>query len=318
VYVTLEPCCHFGKTPPCTDALIRARPRRVFVAIQDPFPEVCGKGLAQLRRAGIAVHIGLGAAAATDLNAPFLRRITAGRPWVIAKWAQSLDGHIAAAGGDSHWISSPASRQYVHALRARVDAIIIGIGTALADDPQLTVRDTRLLRPQPPSRIVIDPDLRLPSNCRLVQSTAANGPSLILAVREALYHRRPHRLKLLESRGVHFLGLPGLSAQSGQMDLLFLLQYMAKEHQAANVLVEGGGKLFGSLLDQGLIDQVLAFVAPMIIGDEHAPGAVSGLACPRIAAARNLELRDLRRLGPDVLLDYRVAQGPVTENRAQK
>jgi diaminohydroxyphosphoribosylaminopyrimidine deaminase/5-amino-6-(5-phosphoribosylamino)uracil reductase len=309
LYVTLEPCCHQGKTPPCTDALIRAGVGRIFVAIKDPFSKVSGRGLALLRRAGIAVHVGLGAAAALDLNAPFLRRVTTGLPWVLAKWAQSLDGRLAAAGGDSRWISSPPARRYVHALRARVDAIVIGIGTALADDPHLTVRGVRLLRPRAPRRVVVDPDLRLPARSHLVRSCAAGGPALTLAVRQAVYRRRPRRLQVLEARGVEFVGLPDLPQRPGRMDLTPLLRHLAQAHDATNVLVEGGGRLFGALLDQGLIDQVLAFVAPKVIGDGKAPAAVSGLTCRRVAAARRLELRSVRRLGPDVLLDYRVVPG---------
>jgi diaminohydroxyphosphoribosylaminopyrimidine deaminase/5-amino-6-(5-phosphoribosylamino)uracil reductase len=323
VYVTLEPCCHYGKTPPCAEALIAAlvgaRPvgrglrrwghrrhtlGRVFAAMKDPFPQVAGKGIARLRRAGIGVHLGLCAEQARALNAPFIKRITEGLPWVIAKWAQTIDGRIATSTGDSRWISSAESRRTVHALRARVDAIIVGIGTALADDPRLTVRGVPLRRPHPPRRIVIDPDLRLPEMSRLVQSLEA---PLTIAVRAPLLRRAPSKLRRLKLRGVEFIGLPALPSDPKRLDLRPLLRHLAHAHGATNVLVEGGGRVFGSLLAQGLIDQALVYVAPKLLGDEQAVPSISGLRCPRMARSHQVILCSARRIGDDVLLDYRVS-----------
>ena len=168
--VTLEPCCHHGKTPPCTDAIIAAGVSRVVIGVEDPFPQVSGGGVAALRRAGIDVETGVLAEAAARLSAPFRRLVVDGRPWVIAKWAMSLDGRIAAAGGDSRWISGEASRALVHTLRGRVDAIMVGIGTALADDPLLTARPPG---PRTALRVVVDSRARLPTESRLVRTNEA-------------------------------------------------------------------------------------------------------------------------------------------------
>ncbi len=174
LYLTLEPCCHFGKTPPCTDAVLDAGVARVVAAMRDPFPRVAGGGLARLRAAGLVVEVGLGANAARRLNAPYLKRLATGLPYVTAKWAMTLDGKTATASGDSRWISGPRSRALVHELRGRMDAILVGIGTALADDPELTARPSG---PRQPARVVLDGACRLPATSRLAQ-TGTRGPRL--------------------------------------------------------------------------------------------------------------------------------------------
>jgi len=302
LYVTLEPCCHVGKTPPCTQAVIDAGIARVFVAMEDPDPRMRGGGLAQLRQAGIEVHIGLGESKARSLNEPFIKRTVVGLPWVIAKWAQTLDGRVATRTGDSKWISSDRSRQFVHRLRSRVDAVMVGIGTVLADDPRLTARHVKPKRPA--RRVVVDPDVKLPATARLLREA---GPGLTLAVRQGLLAEPSPRVLELAEAGVELVGLPEDSADGSRLLLRPLLEHLATGREATNVLVEGGPRLLGALLREGLVDQVLAFVAPRLLGDTEARAAVEGLHRPRIAEATGLRLTGLRRVGEDVLLDYRVS-----------
>ncbi len=262
--VTLEPCSHHGKTPPCAEALIEARLARIVVAMVDPFEQVAGRGIAMLREAGIEVAVGVCETEAKRLNEAYLKRIATGLPWVIVKWASTLDGKIAARTGDSKWISNEASRRRVHELRARVDAIMTGIGTVLADDPQLTARGVDVKRVA--RRVVVDPRGELPENCRLARA----GDVLV----------------------------------SGG-DVEATLRRLAQEG-ATNVLVEAGGGLTGDLLAYGLVDQVLAFVCPKLLGDAQAIDPVRGLEMEKIAEAIQLELRGVEQIGQDVLLDYRV------------
>jgi diaminohydroxyphosphoribosylaminopyrimidine deaminase/5-amino-6-(5-phosphoribosylamino)uracil reductase len=269
--VTLEPCCHTGKTPPCTRALIQAGVGEVIVAMTDPSPHAAGGGLEELRSAGIAVRTGVCEADALQLNAPFVKRVTRGLPWVIAKWAQTLDGKIATAAGDSKWISNEKSRQIVHELRARVDAIMVGVNTALADDPALTARGVRIHRRA--LRIVVDPHHRLPAAAAMLHD---DGPPVIRA----------------------------------DGDIEGLLRRLVTEHGATNVLVEGGATLIGSMLRDGLVDEVIAFVAPKILGDGAGLGAVTGLSIQRIAEATPLHLSKVKRVGDDVMLRYRVRGTP--------
>ncbi|MFQ5491899.1 MAG: bifunctional diaminohydroxyphosphoribosylaminopyrimidine deaminase/5-amino-6-(5-phosphoribosylamino)uracil reductase RibD, partial [Phycisphaerae bacterium] len=200
-YVTLEPCSHHGKTPPCADALIQAGVSRVVVAMKDPFPQVAGRGIRRLRRAGVKVSVGLCHEEAARLNAPYLTVLQRDRPYVILKWAQSLDGCIATRTGNSKWISSPLSRRWVHRLRARVDGILVGINTVLKDDPLLTARDVPIRRVA--TRIVLDTRLRLPARSQLVQ-TAAQIPLVVCTTGRAL-NQNTNRARRLERAGVHFL-----------------------------------------------------------------------------------------------------------------
>jgi len=300
MYVTLEPCCHHGKTPPCTYALIASDLSRVYVAMADPFGDVDGGGIAQLRKAGIEVNVGVCRDRALELNEPYLKRLSTGLPWVIAKWAQTLDGRIATASGDSRWISNERSRKAVHALRARVDAVMVGIGTVLSDDPQLTARLARTIRHA--RCVVIDPDLRLPQDAKLLQA----GSKVTVAVSEAAIDEQAAKAAALQGRGVELFGLGDAPVDGGALPLRPLLEHLASSHDATNVLVEGGAGVFGSLFAQGLIDQVIAFVAPKVVGDEAAVSAVRGLKCELIEHARSLTLKGVRRFGEDVMLDYRV------------
>jgi diaminohydroxyphosphoribosylaminopyrimidine deaminase/5-amino-6-(5-phosphoribosylamino)uracil reductase len=273
LYVTLEPCCHHGKTPPCTEAVLAAGVTRVVAAMADPFPKVAGGGLARLRAAGIEVVVGVEEAAARRLNAPYLTLLTANRPQVHAKWAMSLDGKLAARSGDSKWISNEVSRRHAHQLRGRMDGILIGIGTALADDPLLTARPPG---PRTPTRIILDSNARLPFDSRLVR-TAGETPTLLVAGARA----RPETLDALRARGCECLIFPDAN---GRTDLPALLLELGRR-RFTNLLVEGGASVLGSLADAGLIDEIHVYLAPRLIGGTAAPSPVGGLGIERIAAA---------------------------------
>jgi len=334
LYVTLEPCAHHGKTDPCTDALIHARLKHVHAAMIDPNPAVQGQGIQRLQQAGIETHVGLLEQRAKLLNAPYIKRIATGLPWVIVKWAQTLDGRIATHTGDSKWISNPRSRLLVHRIRARVDAVIVGIGTVLADDPQLTARQVPLRRTA--RRVVIDPHLRIPHQARLLSPTqsdpASTHPPLTIAVRQDVFQTQPDRVQQLLDQGVELFPLVLTTNPSApDLNLQPLLQHLATQHHATNILVEGGSKVVGSLLRQQLVDQVLVFIAPKILGDpmaipavqpvsdgssqgdnseggnlEEGSGETSGGGA--LAQAHHLKLHTVRRLDDDVMLVYRVQQ----------
>jgi len=263
LFVTLEPCCHHGKTPPCTAAIIDAGIARVVVAAGDPFPQVAGGGLAALRAAGITVETGLLEAEAVRLTAPFRKLVATGRPWVIAKWAMSLDGRLAAPPGAGRWISSPASRAIVHALRGRVDALAIGIGTALADDPLLTPRPPG---PRLPLRIVLDSSARLPLASRLVR-TCRESP-LLVAVGPAA---AADRVAALEAAGCEvWQGTAGEQTER----LRELLAELGRR-RLTNLVVEGGAGVLATLFDAGEADEIQAFIAPREFGGDPATRAVA-------------------------------------------
>ena len=309
LYVTLEPCRHHGRTPPCTEAILTARLGRVVVAMIDPFEQVSGEGVRHLRDAGVEVTVGVCEAEARALNAAFIKRQTTGLPWVTLKWAQTLDGRIATRRGDSQWISGEPARQRVHAWRGTSDAVMVGIGTALADDPQLTARGVDVQRPA--RRVVVDPELALPTDAKLAQSLDTQPP-VTLAVSRALVQADTARVADWEARGVSVVGLPALGEKEEAMrtpaalDLSPLLRELVQTHDATHVLVEGGGALHGALLAQGLADQVRVFVAPMVMGDATARPAVRGLTCNMMADVTRLTLQGVEQVGADVLLDYRV------------
>jgi len=257
LYVTLEPCCHLGKTPPCTEAIIAAGIGRVVVAAGDPFPAVAGRGIAALRAAGLAVDVGLLEAEAVRLTAPFRTLVERGRPWVIAKWATSLDGRLAPEPGGDRWISSPESRALVHRLRGRVDGVLVGIGTALADDPLLTARPEG---PRRATRVVLDGSARLPLESRLVR-TARDWPVLLATGPGA----DAARLVRLESAGCEIW--QGRESDPGRR-LEELLTELGRR-RLTNLLVEGGAAVLATLFDRGLVDEVHAFTAARLIGGGH-------------------------------------------------
>jgi diaminohydroxyphosphoribosylaminopyrimidine deaminase/5-amino-6-(5-phosphoribosylamino)uracil reductase len=289
LYVTLEPCCHFGKTPPCTEAILAAGIARVVAAQRDPFPRVAGGGLARLRAAGLEVEVGLEAEAAAQLNAPYLKRLATGRPYVTAKWAMTLDGKTAAASGDSRWISSPRSRALVHEVRGRMDAIVVGIGTALADDPQLTARPPG---PRTAARVVLDSAGRLPLESRLAQ-TAHAAPVLV-----AVTERAPaDRLERLSALGCTILPFPG----TGPVPIPPLLDELGGRGMT-NVLVEGGGRVLGAFLDAGQVDAVDVFIAPTIEGGAPAFTPAQGAGQARMADALRLHRQQISVIDGDIRL----------------
>lgn len=265
-YVTLEPCCHHGKTPPCCDALIRAGIAKVCVALRDTVPPVGGRGVSILKKAGLEVFCGLLESQAAQLNAPYLKLRKTGRPYVILKWAQSLDGKIATRTGDSQWISSEPSRRLAHQLRGRVDAIVVGVATVRADDPDLTCR---LVRPRRvATRIVLDPELHTPKNARLVRS-ARLAPTMIVTTTSSA---RTPRGQAMRRAGVELLTVP---TPRGQLDLGRMLDALGARDMT-NVMVEGGGVTLGSFFDAGLADEAMVFVSPRLIGGREAISPLGG------------------------------------------
>lgn len=296
-YMTLEPCRHFGRTPPCTDALIAAKVGRVVVAALDPNPQVSGKGVAQLQDAGIAVTVGVEERTARKLNAAFFHFQTTQTPYVTIKAAMTLDGKIATRTGDSHWITGQKARDYVHLLRARSGAVMIGIGTLLADDALLTAR-LDPMPPRQPLRIVIDSRLRTPVDSAIVRSAAANPaemPLLIVTTENAPQENQT----ALERDGIEVLRLPAL--QSGRVDLAALMLLLAKR-QIISVLCEGGGELNAGLVQSDSAHHALFFIAPKLVGGRQAPTPMEGEGCEKIANAHVLHDMEIHRFDKDVAL----------------
>jgi diaminohydroxyphosphoribosylaminopyrimidine deaminase/5-amino-6-(5-phosphoribosylamino)uracil reductase len=294
MYVTLEPCCHHGKTPPCTDAILAAGIKRVVVAQQDPFAEVSGQGVELLRAKGISVDTGVGEAAARKLNAPYRSLIERGRPWVIAKWAMTLDGKIASRTGHSQWISSEQSRECVHKLRGRVDAVMVGRRTVEIDDPQLTARPAG---PRTAVRIVVDSRASIPLNSKLVQ-TCSQIPLLVACGQEA----DPARCDELRAVGSEVLVCNGTSPAER---LKSLFEELGRRRMT-NVLVEGGSQLLGSLFDAELIDECHTFIAPKIVGGEPALSPIAGLGQEHIPRADSLDDLQIQIVQGDVYVTGRV------------
>jgi diaminohydroxyphosphoribosylaminopyrimidine deaminase/5-amino-6-(5-phosphoribosylamino)uracil reductase len=290
LYVTLEPCCHHGKTPPCTDAVLRAGIARVVAAMSDPFPQVAGKGAALLRTAGVPVELGLAEAAARRLNAPYLKLLSTSRPYVHAKWAMTLDGKIATRSGDSRWISNDASRRRVHVLRGRMDAILVGIGTALADDPLLTARPPG---PRTALRIVLDSRGRLPPTSQLVR-TAREAPVLVLTSEAAAVQHRQE----LAALGCEVQALPG---EGERPSVAALLDELGRR-RLTNLLVEGGGEVLGSFRDADAIDEVHVFIAPRLAGGAGAKTPIEGQGVARIEEALPLAQWQVELIEGDVLV----------------
>ncbi len=290
-HVTLEPCAHHGRTPPCAEALAAAGVARVVVAAGDPDPRVAGRGLAILRAAGIAVTAGVLAPEARLLNAGFLLRVGAGRPFVTLKLALSLDGRIANGAGVSRWITGPAARRQVHALRARHDAVMVGIGTALADDPDLTVRDLGPVRQ--PVRVVLDSRLRLPAAARLAR-TAAEVPVWVLHAAGAAAGPAPAGL----------CRLPVAAGPDGRIDPAAALARLAAEG-ITRVLCEGGGQLAASLLTAGLVDEIVAFTGGHAFGQNGTPGLGALPAAAALPDPPDWALVDTAPAGRDLMHRWR-------------
>jgi len=293
-YVTLEPCCHWGRTPPCTDALAAAGIARVVVAIRDPDPRVNGEGLGRLRAAGIDVEEGLLAAEATSLNAGFIKRVRQGLPMVTLKLATSLDGRLATATKESKWITGPAARRAAHGLRARHDAILVGSGTVIDDDPDLTCRLPGGV-PVPAPRVVADARLRTPPTARIV-ATARQVPTILATVPGHGAALDPFR-----AAGVEILELP---PEGEGIAMRGILEALA-QRGITRLLAEGGSGVAASLLREGLVDRLAWFHAGMVIGGDGIPAAYA-LPLPKLDLAPKFRRTRILPLGPDVLSEFEI------------
>lgn len=297
MYVTLEPCCHQGKTPPCTEAILEAGISRVVVAMEDPNPLVAGRGVELLRSAGVEVEVGVEAEKAREQNRVFLKWIATGLPWVTMKTAMTLDGKIATRTGDSKWITGEPARELVHRMRAERMAVMVGIGTLLADDPVLNVRLTDRDYRQP-VRVVVDSNARLPLDCRLVM-TATQYRTLVVHTRFVM----EGKIEALKAWGVETVLCRDLQ---GQVDPGDLMQQMA-DRGIDSVLLEGGGTLNFSFLSAGLVDEVYAFIAPKIIGGSQAKTPVEGKGLELMSEAILLNCPEVSTVGEDVLVYGKIA-----------
>ncbi|MGO2132167.1 MAG: bifunctional diaminohydroxyphosphoribosylaminopyrimidine deaminase/5-amino-6-(5-phosphoribosylamino)uracil reductase RibD [Halomonas sp.] len=303
-YVTLEPCSHHGRTGPCADALVAAGVARVVIAMQDPNPQVAGRGIARLEAAGIEVQVGLLEAQACELNAGFVSRMRQGRPFVRLKMAMSLDGRTAMRSGESQWITGPFARREVQRLRARSGAVISGVDSVLVDDSRLTVRVEQLGLPnaeaiasRQPLRVVLDSRLRLPPTAACLREL---GRTLV-ATREGYDAVRRTRL---ENAGAEVVVLP--AGGDGRVNLVALLTYLAEHEQVNEVLLETGATLAGAMLDAQLVNEMQLFVAPTLLGGDARPVfELPGLT--RMAQQRALEISDIRALGKD----WRITAVPI-------
>ncbi|WP_307720345.1 bifunctional diaminohydroxyphosphoribosylaminopyrimidine deaminase/5-amino-6-(5-phosphoribosylamino)uracil reductase RibD, partial [Butyricimonas faecihominis] len=296
MYVTLEPCCHYGKTPPCTEAIIEHGIARVVVGMEDPNPLVAGKGIALLREAGIEVVCGVEEEALREQNRVFLKYISTKLPWVAMKTAMTLDGKIATRTGDSKWITGAEARAYVHELRHRFMAIVVGIGTAVADDPLLNCRiEGRGVRQ--PIRVVVDSNARLSLDSQLVK-TAGEYRTIVAHTRFA----PEESVKALREAGVEMLLC---KEKEGLVDVRNLLELLGQSG-IDSILLEGGGSLNYTFLAEGLADELYAFIAPKIVGGMNAKTPVEGAGMEKMADAINLELENVLNVGHDVLLKLKV------------
>jgi len=290
LYVTLEPCSHQGRTPPCANALVDAGLARVVVAMQDPNPKVAGQGIARLRAAGITVDIGLMEDAARELNVGFIARMTRGRPWLRLKVAATLDGKTALPDGRSQWITGPEARRDGHAFRARACALLTGIGTVRDDDPQLNVREVQT--PRQPLKILIDSKLEVPLQAKLLRE----GKTLVACAQE-----NKEKSAALRDRGIEVLLLPNAR---GKVELKALLQELARR-ELNEIHAEAGFKLNGSLLTEGMVDELLVYMAPRLMGHEGL-GMFNLPSLPDLAAMPQLDIFDVARIGADLRLRARV------------
>jgi diaminohydroxyphosphoribosylaminopyrimidine deaminase/5-amino-6-(5-phosphoribosylamino)uracil reductase len=290
LYVTLEPCRHRGKTPPCTDAIIKSKIARVVIGMLDPFPEMRGKSVDILNRHGIETKVGVLEDECRALNEVYLKFITAGLPYVTVKFAQTLDGRIATARGESRWISSPESLKLAHKLRARHDAILVGVGTVVKDKPELT---TRLVRGRNPVRVILDSKLRVPLDARVLTNQKA-ARTLVVATPAVVKARRD----ALGKMGIEVVTVPPDS--QGRVDLKEMLKTLA-QWQISSVLVEGGAEVITSFLRLGLVDKIIAIIAPKIMG--QGTDAVGELNITEVSNTLKLSFTRVYKSGVDIVVE---------------
>jgi diaminohydroxyphosphoribosylaminopyrimidine deaminase / 5-amino-6-(5-phosphoribosylamino)uracil reductase len=294
IYVTLEPCCHFGRTPPCTEAIINAGISEAFIALLDPNPLVSGRGVHRLKEAGIKTYIGSYQDEAYEINEAYIKHITTGSPFVMAKFAMSLDGKIATRTGDSKWITNDEARRHVHTLRHVVDAVMVGVNTVLVDNPRLTARGCGGrggIRKMQPLRLIVDSRGKVPLNAHIFEQPG----EVVLAVVEPFDSQKR---KEFTRAGAEVLELPG---EEGMVDIEELFKVLGKRG-VVSILVEGGGKLLGSLFDHHLVDKVLAYISPIVVGGKEAKSAVGGDGVDYIAEALRLSQVKIERFNGDILV----------------
>lgn len=293
LYVNLEPCCHYGRTPPCSITLMQSGVRCVFMAMVDPNPIVSGRGVACLREGGVEVHIGLLEDRARELNRSFVKWITSGRPFVTLKTAVTVDGHTADREGGSKWITSAESRRRVHQLRARVDGVMVGGGTVKADDPHLLARDVPTV--SQPRRIVMAGEDLIPLDSRLV-ATVSQGPVIVLCPDTTAVTAR----NTLANSGVTVVALPGAD---GQVSIDSAMDWLGKA-KVTSLLVEGGATLAGRLIMAQVVDRWVVFTAPKLLGDGQALPMVGDIGIRDIGSAKDMSIRSVKRVGPDLMVEY--------------
>lgn len=293
LYVNLEPCSHWGRTPPCTDAILQAEIANVYIAHQDPNPIVAGKGIQLLKKAGVKVNVGFCAEEAEKLNEIYIKYIKTGSPFVILKTAMSLDGKIATSAGESQWITSTTSRQKVHEIRDEVDAILVGIGTVIGDDPSLT---TRLINKQgkDATRVILDSHGRTPTSANVINSESDAG--VIIAV---THHASKKNIGTLKDAGAEVIVTP---ESNGQVCFKSLTQLLGTRG-ITSILVEGGAKVNASALSSVVVDKVMCFIAPKFIGGKDAPGVFEGEGIKNLTEATELERLTVTQLDTDLLIE---------------
>ncbi|MFB3897086.1 MAG: bifunctional diaminohydroxyphosphoribosylaminopyrimidine deaminase/5-amino-6-(5-phosphoribosylamino)uracil reductase RibD [bacterium] len=292
LYITLEPCCHYGKTPPCTDRIIRAGITRVVAASIDPNPIIFGKGISRLKQAGIKVEVGLKESESKKLNEPFFKYIRTDLPFGILKLGMSLDGKIATSTGESRWITSTQSREYVHHLRAGVDAILVGENTVIQDDPELTVRIPKYQGKQP-TRIIVCNRGEIPLSARIFKTSIAKT-ILVMPNRIPQYRQKKYR-----NAGIPLLIIPG---KNNRVDIKKLFFTLGQE-QLLSVLIEGGSGIAWSCLSAGVIDKLIFFLAPKLIGGKEAPSTIGGVGIKKLNQAVQLNEVQVERIGEDIKIE---------------
>lgn len=293
MYVTLEPCAHWGRTPPCVDAVIAAGLRRVVLAMTDPNPKTNGQSVKKLRAAGVEVVSAIGEAAARRLNRRFIKYITSGMPYVVVKTAQTLDGRIATRTGDSRWVTADTTRDFAKQARDTFDAILVGINTVLADDPLLNAPSKSLVK------IVMDSQARLSSKARLF--LGSRGKVIVAVTTKA----PAARIAALRAKDVDVMVLP---SKEGRVNIKSLFKGLAKQ-RISSILIEGGASVIGSALKAGLVDEMHVYVAPKLIGDKAAQSSVDGLGITRMRGAMSWHIEEIRSLDPDLLIKLTCSGG---------